>query len=279
MTLAEISTELTPPNVSMDRINDYVSSGKNLILSQYRNSNVLNIYLESLLKQVQELEDVIYDVYLHMPLEFMYGVQLDRVGLSYGLLRNGLDDISFKTRIITQIQLNLSSGTPESIIRATKLLSGATKVKFTEVFPAGVSLYIENNWFSNDLTQLIQSFLTAGVELKNVSVSFYDNPFTLAEVYYEYKDFYLDVVYNSNDYYLNVEGVNNTALIVNDGEVRVLSSNLSLSEVILNKSYLQVDSDSYLMLDDGSYLEIVPLDANEDYTIVQSGGKLIEIIK
>lgn len=278
MTLAELSTELTPPNVSMDRINDYVDSGKNLILSQYRSSNVLNVYLESLLKEVQELEDVIYDVYLHMPLEFMYGVQLDRVALSYGLLRNGLDDISFRTRIITQIQLNLSSGTPESIIRATKLLSGATKVKFGEVYPAGVSLYIEAKGFTTNILNLIQGFLIAGVELKHLSFSLHDNPFTLAEIFYEDYKFEVNTQDVDCDYVIDDTEITN--LSVTHGLVKNLPSKLTLSELVLNRSNLEVDDEgSVYMVDDENYLELVPFNANDDYTIVKFGGKLIETLQ
>jgi hypothetical protein len=277
MSIGITTQEITAPNVSMQRINDYVESGKKLILSQYRNSPNFNTYLAALLKQVQELENATYDVYMYTPLVNMYGAQLDRIGLSYGLLRNGMDDVNFKIRIITQIQINLSSGTPESVITAAKLLLNATKVKFGEVYPAGVSLYIEAKGFTSNMLNLIQNFLIAGVELKHLAFSLHDNPFTLAEIFYEEYKFEVNTQGADYDYVIDDTETNLTVI---HGLVKNLPSKLTLSELVLNKSNLEVDDEGSLyMVDDENYLELVPFNANEDYTIVKFGGKLIETLQ
>lgn len=274
-------TELTlaTTTYSMERIDDYVDDGKSKLLSQYQDSYRLNAFLEALLNRVQELEDAIYDVYINSPLSKMYGNQLDRVGLSYGILRNGMNDVNFRLRIITQIQLNLSSGTPEAIIASTKLLCSANEIKYSEVYPAGVSLYIQSSFFNNAMLDQIQGFLMAGVELKSVELSIYDNPFTLAETEYEFYQFIAKV--GDEEYIYSTKDDLSTHLIAKVEVAQNLDDSLCFSEMLVNKKHLGVLVDgviyTYLVSDD-AYLEVVPENSQNDYVIIKEGGNLTELI-
>lgn len=263
----------------MDRIDDYVTQGKSEILSQYQNTYRFNAFIESLLNRVQELEDAIYDVYINSPLSKMFGDQLDRTGLSYGLLRAGMNDVDFRLRIITQIQLNLSAGTPEAIIASTKLLCSAEEIKYSEVYPAGVSLYIRSSFFNNAMLEQIQGYLIAGVELESVELSLYDNPFTLAETEYEFYQFTAKI--DDEEYIYSSESDLSTHLIVRVEVAQNLDDSFCFSELVVNKKHLGVlvDGVDYVYLaSDDSYLEVVPENSQNDYVIIKEGGNLTELI-
>lgn len=119
-----------------------VSEMQELLLSQFSNSPNILKWVEIWGDQVQELEAEWFDLIESLGVDTAYGFGLDLIGKEVQELRQGRNDVDYRNAILTKIFINNASGTPEEIISATKQITGATNVYYSEQYPAGVVLEI-----------------------------------------------------------------------------------------------------------------------------------------
>lgn len=104
------------------------------------------------------------------------GAQLDGLGQIIGLERNpGESDSSYRQRLKDQVFINVSSGTPEEMIRIIASLTNATEVRYMDMFPAGFILVTNGINFPspiNDLNIAIQSASPAAVQSVPIYATF-----------------------------------------------------------------------------------------------------------
>lgn len=88
-------------------------------------------------RQIQELEQALYDLLIYRQLEFAEGAQVDGFGSIVGEAREGRTDLDYKAAIRARINLNLGHGTTEEIVALIRGIAGDVQVKIVDYYPAG----------------------------------------------------------------------------------------------------------------------------------------------
>lgn len=119
--------------VDIVKIEDYTVNTK-LIIEQYKKSTNLKGMIDAIQKQADDLETALFEIRDLYYLSTAEGIQLDYIGIIFGVERQGLSDNDFRTLISATASLR-TSGEPESIITILKVLYGATFVDYIPAYP------------------------------------------------------------------------------------------------------------------------------------------------
>lgn len=267
--------------MSLIKITNHVQAAQDRLVEQYKESVKFNDLIESFVLPVQEIEDQIDDVYRLRSINTAEGVQLDGIGSIVGQLRSGQSDTDYRASILAQIEINISGGQPESIINALRQILNPLVIDYTDIYPAYFQIFVQTDNFVPNLPSLIRSFSPAGVGNGILLQGSSEAPFVFSEVSTELANFVmqsgnfpdeeiteLELVYSiGNNYNLEVVADSTLDDFTGDG----------FAEVYLNEAILLIDGDEY-DIGDGTLLELDLSEANEDYTISDFGGELIEVI-
>ena len=124
-------------------ITNYSQFNKNpWLIEFFKDSNITSI-LEASDRQFEDLENALFTMLLYVWLDDAVGEQLDVVGIHIGINRDGRNDETYRTIIRAQIQINISSGEPEALISATRVLFNTLNVIYTSEYPAKVRIYTD----------------------------------------------------------------------------------------------------------------------------------------
>lgn len=211
----------------IQKITNKIELAKKLLMSQYKDSLVINKLLEVIMEQEQALEDAIYDVYTLCHLDTAFGIQLDRIGRIPGIKRYGLNDEDYRKRIYAQIVLNCSNGEAETLITALKLIMDATYIKYDESYVGKIEIDFTSDKDGKFLPPQIDKLCLAGI--KNVKLTQSDplQAFEFAEV--TLNDFQLisgnkdNIIVDSQD-----SGYN---LYVTSGDLTYVDPDFALSDI------------------------------------------------
>lgn len=124
--------------MSVTQINDHIVQALNRVLEQYKESPRLQFMLSTSVQQVQDLEDALIDLLDKTWINTAEGAQLDQLGLLLNVTRGGFSDAVYRTRLNAAIVRYTSSGRPEQVISAIRLLSQADQIILEELFPADI---------------------------------------------------------------------------------------------------------------------------------------------
>lgn len=124
------------------KITNHIEQALERLLEQYKGKIRIEGLISALVEQIQDLEDVVFDLPEDLTIETASGIQLDLIGTIVVQDRLGFSDDVYKALLRAKIGENVSTSTPEDIIDVTKLLTGATLVHFQEYFPAGYGISI-----------------------------------------------------------------------------------------------------------------------------------------
>lgn len=125
-------------------IPDYVSRARDLLVEQFEDSDKFQAMVAAFSRQVQEVEDVLFDLRIKRYLSLAEGKQLDGIGEIVGEPRKGRNDVDYKLGINFRIFVNKSYGQMEVLSKFTSLsLAPGTTYTIEERFPAAVSLAIQ----------------------------------------------------------------------------------------------------------------------------------------
>lgn len=123
------------------KITDYSIFNKNpWLIEFFKDSNLIDI-LESGDTQSEELEQVFFDLLLNMWIDTASGEQLDVLGVHIGVDRLGRIDSEYRAVLVSQININISSGEPESLIDAVRTLFNTSDVLYKPEYPAKVIMF------------------------------------------------------------------------------------------------------------------------------------------
>lgn len=131
--------------MTLTKNNDQIGTGLALILEQFKDSPDFLALLTVFLKQVQDVEDVLFELKDLRFLDDAVGVQLDLLGELLGVGRGGLTDEAFRSRLRVQILINLATGTIQSILDPLEVLLPTNTFTMTETFPASLSVTAEES--------------------------------------------------------------------------------------------------------------------------------------
>lgn len=165
----------------MNFITDHLAKAKARLIEQYKGKALIEGTLDSLVAQVQILEDVFKVLSTDRSIDTSYGIQLDKIGAIVGLDREpGQADEDYRLLIKSRIVQNLNQGTPEEVIAAAKFFIGAAFVWYLEVYPASVDIMTTTVLSTDQAIQIreqLEKFLPAAVSLDILGQYDLENPF------------------------------------------------------------------------------------------------------
>ena len=159
------------------QINDHEARMIGLLISQFKDKPNIAGILKSFSTEVQEIEDVAYNLFRSFDIDDAVGDQLDLLGRLVGEARQARTDEVYRSAISVRIAINLAHGEPEKIIEVLESITNSTIVQLTEVYPAGMFIFF--NGTTTDFTtikDLIKLMVAAGVRL-TLSTSDEEDPF------------------------------------------------------------------------------------------------------
>lgn len=125
---------------------NHVSEGLSRLVTQFKNKPNLLKFLTVFLRQIQDLEDMFYGMYLSRWLDNAVGVQLDGIGSIVGESRDSRDDPEYKIAIRARILLNLGEATPEDVLEIINVtLSELYTLRLREFYPAAFSIELQEH--------------------------------------------------------------------------------------------------------------------------------------
>lgn len=137
-------------------------------LDKARFKTLIDIYAEAF----QEIEDVLWNLYVKRRLDTAEGDQLRILGRIVGLIKGTTSDTDFRVLVSARIRVLLSRGTFDDLVRIMTLTLGgpSTRIMY-EIFPA--TIYIEltgaPTFSTVILGRLLRAAKAAGVRLQLVA--------------------------------------------------------------------------------------------------------------
>lgn len=156
----------------LEIITDHESEAFALLIEQFKNATNLKSFLSAFLSRVQEIEDMLFDLWESRWLDNATGVQLDGLGDIVGIERGNDSDDVYRVRIRARIYTNVSRGTPDDIIQIASLLSSlqSSEIQFLEFYPAYFEVTVISQQ-DNDAS-VIDSLLEAITQARPAGVGF-----------------------------------------------------------------------------------------------------------
>lgn len=119
------------------QITDYTSFNHPPTLIGFFEGSDLQAWENAFSVQCAQIEQCLFDVMTQCGLTNAIGAQLDLLGVSLGLSRNGLDDVTYKVLLQLQAAINQEGGTPEAIVGAMRTILGILNVVYMPLYFAG----------------------------------------------------------------------------------------------------------------------------------------------
>ena len=161
--------------MSVMQITTHIEDAKNRLLFQYRGKANIEGLLDSLGgQQIQDLEDILFNVSTILEIDNSIGIQLDNIGKIVGQLRNGQVDSTYKLFLKAKAARNVSEGDIERILSVWKIITGGTDIQITEIFPAEIELFSDvpvPDELAADAFALMQDIVAAGVRVLSSIIS------------------------------------------------------------------------------------------------------------
>ncbi|MFX1587234.1 MAG: hypothetical protein ACFFC1_03680 [Promethearchaeota archaeon] len=131
------------------QITDYGNFNKHPWLIEYVKNRDIKDVLSISDPQFNDLEQALYEILDGIWLENAVGEQLDVIGIILNFPRLGRDDESYRTVLLGIVEINTSSGEPERLISAIKLLFNATDVEYIPMYPAKIRIWQNGDFIDN----------------------------------------------------------------------------------------------------------------------------------
>lgn len=149
-----------------DTITDHVSRAKALLIEQFEESENVRALLGTYVKQIQDIEYVTSDVISSRNLSIAFGNGLDIIGERVGESRQFRNDNDYRAAIYFRIFLNSSSGEPETVIEALKVIANANVIHYSEPYPATILLIYQSNFLPpSNLVHQIEQIAPTGIKI------------------------------------------------------------------------------------------------------------------
>lgn len=145
------------------KISDHASRIKELLPQQWKDLPNIDNLLTLFATKVQEIENMMFQLLEDRVLDAAAGQQLDGIGEIVGETRNGRGDAEYKSALDVRIKINISSGTPETMIDVMASLTNSTHINFIEQYPAEVELHSNGDFIPPNLLENIKRIAPAAV--------------------------------------------------------------------------------------------------------------------
>jgi hypothetical protein len=149
-------------------ISTMVEDTISLLVEQFRRDRPgWSGFIRSVALQMQEIEDMWFDLLRFRAISRAAGIQLDKIGEIVGLSRTSGDDTIYRKDLYFQIWLNKSNGEPETLIAVLRKATGGT-IDYSEPCPATVQMTINQSLsgIPDDIYAKMRRVKPAGVALE-----------------------------------------------------------------------------------------------------------------
>lgn len=160
---------------------DHVTAGLNLLKEQFKGKPIIAAFLRGYLNEFQEIEEVLWSLYIARDIFQATGFLLEIFGKIVGEPRNGIsDDTIYRKMILARIKSNISSGLPENLLGLCRLIVGFDSPLVFRYDNLGVASFIiyADGLMDQSTANLIMSFLRTSVA-GGVRVLFQYQPSTI----------------------------------------------------------------------------------------------------
>ena len=121
----------------------HIAEGLALLITQYRDKPNLAAILTAYLTQVQEIEDVAFDILAILgDIDSQVGEQLDLIGRIVGQDREGRTDAVYIQWIHARVLVNRSSGLVDELLQILELVASGNSRGYTPAYPASFLIEI-----------------------------------------------------------------------------------------------------------------------------------------
>lgn len=251
---------------------DHKDDAINLLLSQYSDSPLVQMLLESWLTPVQELEDSLIDFINNNGISNATGAMLDILGEWLGVPRKGRPDSEYRTAILGRSVLEGVDGTTEKFLDVMTTLCQSENVTFDEYYPATLYPLAGNGWNNSLITEL-QKLRPAGVHLRLLVDHSLDS-FKFTEILGVDNSL---ITGDGEEYQVDVDGVKHTLITASSDSEILEERGDFLAELIDEEwtppaevvtraakvvdGYLVDDSGNYILDDQGNKITVRSLEA------------------
>lgn len=168
--------------MSIEKINDYDDVARKRMLQQFKTAcaPLLDNLLQSFVGEVQEIEDVLFQLLIERTVDEAVGDQLDIIGAIVGIDREGRTNTDYRPAILVQIQVNNTGGQEASITALLDSLVSPTTIDILETFPAGLDIAIDATGVTASTIQLLRRAIAATVGLQFSQVDPGETPFAFS---------------------------------------------------------------------------------------------------
>lgn len=122
------------------KITDHEQRALDRLISQFKGKINIENVIKIFTPQIQELENMFFDLLEKRYLSIAEGAQLDEIGEILNQGRNGLNDDDYRVILYNKIAEYNSEGTAEDIIGIFKIVSGSEKVVLEDLGIAGFAI-------------------------------------------------------------------------------------------------------------------------------------------
>lgn len=158
--------------MSLSHNTDHAQQTVDLLLQQFKGKPNWEALLRAWAITIQEVEDMLYDLFTKRSIDTAVGEQLDILGVIVGVSRGNRNDDVYRIRLKVQIRMNVSCGTPDDILAVVGLLSDLT-VDYRDVYPAAFVVEIDGaigtEAEANEIAEVVAKTRSGGVNGQVIS--------------------------------------------------------------------------------------------------------------
>jgi len=168
--------------MSIINIIDYDDIARARMLQQFKLTEAPNLekLLQTFVGEIQEIENVLFDLFLDRSVKKATGDQLDTIGAIVGIDREARTNVNYRSAIQTQIQVNNTGGQESSIAAFLVNLVAPVTIDITETFPAGLDIAIDKTGVIANTISLLRKAVAATVSLQFAQVDPGETPFAFS---------------------------------------------------------------------------------------------------
>ena len=159
----------------ISQITTHIEDAKARLLFQYKGKTNIEALLDSLGgQQIQDLEDILFDINSRLDIDNSEGVQLDNIGTIVGQSRNGQDDTTYRLFLKAKAGVNVSEGDVERVLSVWKIITGGTIVQVIDQYPAAIELFSDvpvPGELEVEAFALMQEVIGAGISITSTIIS------------------------------------------------------------------------------------------------------------
>jgi hypothetical protein len=148
------------------QISNHVEQALDRLLQQYKNSQKFKSILQSLINEIQIIENEFFKLKNERSLDAAVGYQLDLIGTIIGERRLDRTDEAYREALKSKILINISQGDVDTLIKISNLLTNSDYCHYINLGNGHIQLSTTNTTLTqqqaNNYIRVIQSASAAG---------------------------------------------------------------------------------------------------------------------